>query len=237
MRKIELSSDPCLPVRATNRRQARLAALMLAVCGILSGPATGAILFERCKNINAAPNFWYAPIRSSDSSVLAFDERQGVQVPDGILRVQVLNRWDDIEQLEVRPVGTSLIDSHMIYFDKVTKGKGRVTIIAEIEFDHPIVGFVADDRLFAVTNPLFAPEPTHKDAPAKARWSLEEKQSWTPLDAVTMLSPKRIRIEWTNESATDPLRVFTCRNCLAPSAMQPHPSPAKPAPLKSSPSP
>ncbi len=237
MRRSGLSSDRCHPVRAANGRRARLAALLLAACGALPTPVPGAILFERCQNVSAAPNFWYASIRSSDTSILAFDERQGVPVPDGILRVQVLNRWDDIERLEVRPVGTALIDSHMIYFDKVTKGKGRVTLTAEVEFDHPIVGFVADDRLFAVTNPLFAPQPTHKDAPAKARWSLEEKQSWTPLDAVTMLSPTRIRLEWTNESATDPLRVFTCRSRLPSSSTQPSPSPAKPAPVNSSPTP
>jgi lysophospholipase L1-like esterase len=108
----------------------------------------------------------------------------------------------------------------MVYFDKATKGKGRVTLSAEIEFEQPIVGFVADDRLFAISNPFFAPNPTHKEAPAKARWSLEEKQSWTPLDAVTLLSPTRIRLNWTNESATDPLRVFTSASPLAASSRE-----------------
>ena len=212
--------------------------LFFALAGLASIPsASGAIRFDLCRNVSPAPNFWYQLIKSSDTGLLAFDERQRVTVPDGILRVQGLNRWDDIEHLESRAVGAALIDSHMIYFDKATKGKGRVTIVAEVEFDHPIVGFVADDRLFAETNPLFAPNPTHKEAPAKARWSLEEKQSWTPLDAVTVLSPTRIRLEWTNESATDPLRVFTSRSRLPFAAMQPNRSPAKTNSENSSPSP
>jgi lysophospholipase L1-like esterase len=182
--------------------------------------AHGAIAFEKSTNVGRSPNFWYEPILSSDTHILAFDERQGVVVPTGRLHVQRLNRWDDIVALDARAVGSAKIDSHMVYFDKATKGKGRVTLSAEIEFDQPIVGFVADDRLFAISNPLFAPNPTHKEAPAKARWSLEEKQSWTPLDVVTLLSPTRIRLNWTNESATDPLRVFTSAGPLPAAARQ-----------------
>lgn len=206
-------------------------ALVCALVGATAlTPAEGAVRFELCRNLTIAPNFWYAPIKSSDTGLLAFDERQGVTVPGGILRVQTINRWDDVTHLEERAVGTAPIDSHMIYFDKATKGRGRVTLVAEVEFDAPIVGFVADDRLFAVTNPLFAPAPTHKEAPGKAPWSLEEKQSWTPLDTVTLLSPTRIRLEWTNESATDPLRVFTSRSPLPATALQPVLVPApKPA--------
>lgn len=191
---------------------------------LAASASDGAIVFEKSTNVGRAPNFWYEPIQSSDTQLLGFDERQGVAVPNGRLQVQRLNHWDDIVGLDSREVGSAKIDSHMLYFDKATKGKGRVTLIAEIEFDQPIVGFIADDRLFAVTNPLFAPSPTHKAAPAPARWSLEEKQSWTPLDLVTMLSPTRIRIMWTNESATDPLRVLTSAGPLPAADRQPVPS-------------
>ena len=187
----------------------RPATCLLVFFAAVSAPA--AIVFEKSRNVGRAANFWYHPIESSDSRILAFDERQGVVVPSGRLEVQRLNRWDDIAGLDPVATGGAPVDSHMVYFDKATKGAGRVTVSAELEFDAPIVGFVADDRLFAVTNPLFAPAPTHKEAPAAARWSLEEKQSWTPLDLVTVLSPTRIRVVWTNESATDALRVFTAR--------------------------
>jgi len=187
----------------------RPATCFLLFFAAVSAPA--AIVFEKSRNVGRAANFWYHPIESSDSRILAFDERQGVVVPSGRLEVQRLNRWDDIAGLDPVATGGAPVDSHMVYFDKATKGAGRVTVSAELEFDAPIVGFVADDRLFAVTNPLFAPAPTHKEAPAAARWSLEEKQSWTPLDLVTVLSPTRIRVVWTNESATDALRVFTAR--------------------------
>ncbi len=187
----------------------RLVALAAGL--LLSVPAPAAIDFARSHGVSRAANFWYQPIESSDARILAFDERQGVVVPAGFLGVQQLNRWDDIATLDRVDTGNTPVNSHMVYFDKATKGQGRVTIAAEVEFDTPIVGFVADDRLFAATNPLFAPAPTHKEAPAAARWSLEEKQSWTPLDLVTVLSPTRIRIVWTNESATDALRVFTAR--------------------------
>ena len=187
----------------------RLAAAALAVLATVSAPA--AILFEKSHRVGRAPNFWYQPIQSADDRILAFDERQDVVVPTGRLDVQRLNRWDDVDQLDPVTTGGAAVSSHLVYFDKATKGKGRVTVSAEIEFDAPIIGFVADDRLFAVTNPLFAPAPTHKTAPAAARWSLEEKQRWTPLDLVTVLTPTRIRVVWTNESATDALRVFTAR--------------------------
>lgn len=195
-----------------------------------TSPASG-IRFDRSINVRPAANFWYAPIQSSDSSILAFDERQGVSVPDGILRVQKVNRWDNIADLEDRAVGREPVNSHMVYFDKATKGRGRVTLEAEIEFADLIVGFVADDRLFAATNPLFAPNPTHKEAPGKAPWSLEEKQSWTSLDEVTLLSPTRLRLKWSNESATDPLRVFTTRAPLPAAALQPVPPAAAPVTL------
>ena len=130
-----------------------------------TSPSSG-IRFDQSRNVQSAENFWYARIESSDSSILAFDERQGVIVPDGILRVQTVNQWDDVVGLKDRAVGSAPINSHMVYFDKATKqGAGRVTLEAEVEFTDPIVGFVADDRLFAVTNPLFAPNPTHKEAP------------------------------------------------------------------------
>ena len=58
--------------------------------------AHGAIIFEKSTNVSRAPNFWYEPILSSDTHILAFDERQGVVVPTGRLDVQRLNRWDDI---------------------------------------------------------------------------------------------------------------------------------------------
>lgn len=171
--------------------------------------ARAGIVFEKCVNVTKAPNFWYQPILSSDTAILGFDEAQGVVVPAGRLASQRLNRWDDIATLDLKPVGAAKVNSHMIYFDKATKAKGRVTLTAEVEFDGPIIGVEADDRLFARSNPLFAPNATHKKAPGDAPWSLEEAASWTPLDRVTFLSPTRIRLEWTNESATDPLRVFT----------------------------
>ncbi len=187
---------------------------------LVSPPVSAEVVWDKSVNVSPAPNFWYEPIVSSDTQILAFVEKEGVLIPSGRLEVQRLNRWDEIEGLDTRDVGGARIDSHMVYFDKATKGRGRVTLAAEVEFSDPIVGFVADDRLFAVTNPLFVPNPTHKEAPAPARWSLEEKRNWTPLDVVTLLSPTRIRVEWTNESATDALRVFTSRDALPAAALE-----------------
>ncbi|MDA1277179.1 MAG: hypothetical protein O2960_24475 [Verrucomicrobia bacterium] len=180
-------------------------------------PVAAEIVWDKSVNVAPAPNFWYGPILGSDTQILAFVEKQGVVMPSGRLEVQRLNQWDDIEGMDTRELGGARIDSHMVYFDKATKGLGRVTLSAEVEFSDRIVGFVADDRLFAVTNPWFAPNPTHQEAP---RWSLEEKSSGTPLDVVTLLSPTRIRLQWTNESATDALRVFTSRDALPASALQ-----------------
>ncbi len=198
----------------------RATAAVLALAALVSAPAQAEIVWDRSLNVAPAPNFWYEEIQSSDTQMLAFTERSGVTLPSGYLDVQRLNRWDDVENLDRRNVGEARIASHMVYFDKATKGRGRVTLVAEVEFADPIVGFVADDRLFAATNPWVAPAPTHKAAPAADRWSLEEKQSWTPLDVVTLLSPTRIRLEWTNESATDALRVFTSPDALPATAWQ-----------------
>lgn len=183
-----------------------------AIVVLLAVPfASAAINFEKSRELGRAPNFWYHPIERSDTRILAFDERQGVVIPTGMIEVQRLNRWDDIAALDRISTGGAPVDSHMVYLKRATRGPGRVTASAEIEFDAPILGFVADDRLFAATNPLFAPAPTHNAAPGPDRWSLEEKQGSIPLDLVTVLTPTRIRVDWTNESATDALRVFTAR--------------------------
>jgi hypothetical protein len=66
-----------------------------------------------------------------------------------------------------------------------------------------------------------------------ALWSLEEKASWTPLDRVTLLSETRLRVEFTNHSATDPLRVLTLRSGTAnrPYLVTPDKEPESPSPM------
>jgi hypothetical protein len=176
-----------------------------------AGPGCAEILFDRCENILRARNFWYDELDRSDTRMLAFNEKQGVPFETGVLMVQPLNRWDEVENLiEVRLRGAS-VDSHMIFFQK-DKSPDRLKVVAEVEFDGPVIGFLADGLLFGRTNPYFAPDPTHKKPPEKKNvWSLEEEARWTPLDRVTILSPNRIRMEFTNHSATDPLRVLTLK--------------------------
>ena len=164
-------------LRAVSMSQRRLAAAALLAGALMLPPVAAEIVWDKSVNVVPAPNFWYTPILSSDTRIQAFVEKQEVVMPSGRLEVQRLNRWDDIDGLDTREVGGARIDSHMVYFDKATQGRGRVTLSAEVEFSDPIVGFVADDRLFAVTNPLFAPNPTHKEAPAHARWSLEDRRT------------------------------------------------------------
>lgn len=218
--------------------QSHLRRLAFVTVGIIALGAPRAararIDFAASKNLQKAANFWFGPIESSDQRILGFDERQGVTVPSGKLEVQRLNKWDDIETLDAIGVGAKRVDSHMIYFDKASKNGERLTLEAEIAFTADIIGYVADDRLFAVSNPLFAPNPTHKKAPAPNRWSLEEAQSWTPLDEVLVLGKKKIAVKWSNQSATDPLRVFTYHDdgapVEAPDAGAPTNDDGKPAP-------
>lgn len=169
------------------------------------------VLFEKCDHVREAKNFWYNPAEGSDTQLMVFNEQQNV--PLDSIRVQTLNRWDDVDNLTEIRLQDGRVDSHMLYFLKAEKSKERLTLIAEVEFDAPILGFVADGFLFADTNPQFAPDATHQKIPATPnKWSLEEEQSWTALDKVTLLTPTRIRIEFTNQNMIDPLRVFTLRS-------------------------
>jgi len=180
------------------------------VLASLALTAHTAILFDRCSNVREAANFWYNPAEGSDTALLAFNEQQNV--PMANVLVQTLNRWDDVENLTGITLENGRVDSHMLYFLKA-ESKERLTLVAEVEFSAPILGFVADGYLFANANPHVAPGATCQNIPDKPNvWSLEEKQSWTELDEVTMLSPTRIRIRFTNHSMIDPLRVFTLRS-------------------------
>ena len=181
---------------------------LVLAAGVL--PLQGAILFDECDNVREAASFWYHEADRSDTQLLAFNENQ--DLPIDSVSVQTVNRWDDVDHLKEIRLDNGRVDSHMLYFLKA-ESKERLTLVAEVEFDAPILGFVADGFLFARTNPLFAPEPTHRQTPDGPNvWSLEEAQSWTALDRVTQLSPTRIRIEFTNHSKIDPLRVFTLRS-------------------------
>lgn len=169
------------------------------------------VLVEKCDNVREAKNFWYNAAEGSDTQLMAFNEKQNVAMD--LLRVQTLNRWDDVKNLTEIRLQDGRVDSHMLYFLKAEPSKERLTLLAEVEFNAPILGFVADGFLFANTNPQFAPDATHQKIPAEPnKWSLEEAQSWTALDKVTLLSPTRIRIEFTNQNMIDPLRVFTLRS-------------------------
>ena len=179
--------------------------------------AVAEILIAKSENVRLVRNFWYHPMETSNDTLLAFTEREDVRLPDGRFPVQVLNRWDKLDLAADLVVEGATVDSHMLYFHKEGGGE-RLKLVAEIEFDRPIVGLIADCELFERDAALFAPQPTHKktlvyDKQGKlARWSLEEEASWTPLDRVTLLSPTRLRVEFTNHSATDPLRVLTLRS-------------------------
>lgn len=175
------------------------------------------ILVEKSINVRLVPNFWYHPMVTSNDTLLVFTERTDVALPDGPFPVQRLNEWDDLTSTADLTVEGARVDSHMLYFHKAG-GSERLELTAEVEFDRPIIGLIADCELFERDAALFAPAPTHRkaltyDKQGKLlRWSLEEEASWTPLDRVTLLSPTRLRIEFTNHSATDPLRVLTLRS-------------------------
>jgi hypothetical protein len=184
---------------------------LLALLLIFQNFATGKILVRKCMNVEIAPNFWYSPMKVSDNKIQAFNENQGVHISNGELHFQRVNQWDDLDCLISVSLENAILDSHMLYFQK-SETKNRVKLVAEIEFDQPIVGFIGDGFLFAESNGYFAPNPTHTmPAEQKNIWSLEEESNWTPLDKVTFLSANRIRVEFTNQSATDPLRVVTLR--------------------------
>jgi hypothetical protein len=169
----------------------------------------GEIRFDHSQNLRKADSFWYAKQVTSDTEILGFDELQGVYFDNDSLIVQQINQWDSVTNLQKLHLKNVRVSSHMLYFQKNPKTKGRLAISAEIEFADSIIGFLADNVLFEITNPLFAPDPTHKKTSGVNGWSLEQQGSWTELDTVTMLSPRRIRVSWTNQSATDALRVFT----------------------------
>lgn len=215
--------------------------LLIATCLLppAAGPAGAEILIEKSNNVRIVPNFWYKPMERSDDTLLAFVEASAVTLPDGAFPVQALNRWDDLEAVAGLAVKDAVVDSHMLYFHK-ENSKERRAITAEIEFDGPVIGLIADCRLFERDAALFAPDPTHKQAVVRRKdgeiilWSLEQKASWTPLDRVTLLSETRIRIEFTNHSATDALRVLTLRSGTAnrPYPVTPDPEKAAPTPAK-----
>lgn len=180
-------------------------------------PTHAKILIDQSVNVRLVPNFWYAPMAKDNSTLLAFVEAEEVALPDGSFPVQPINRWDHLDEEAGLVLEDATVDSHMLYF-QMTDSKERRSLVAEIEFDRPIIGLIADCQLFDRDTEYFAPAPTHKKSitykpdGSLDRWSLEEKASWTPLDKVTMLSPTRIRVEFTNHSATDALRVLTLRS-------------------------
>lgn len=185
-----------------------LSILLLAFSSLVQAK----ILVRKCINVEEAPNFWYHPKKTSETKLLVFNEKQGVNIRNEELAFQRLNAWDDSVCLINVTIEDGLLDSHMVYFQKSETEK-RLKLVAEVEFDNPIIGFVADGFLFNQSNRFFAPAPTHNHPADKMNvWSLEEEASWTPLDKVTLLSPTRIRIEFTNQSATDPLRIVTMRS-------------------------
>jgi len=188
--------------------------LAIAICIAISAASFSQIVFNECVNVQQAPSFWYNPMKMSDTKILAFDEAELKNV-SGEFSYQRINKWDDFDNFISIPFENVNLSGHMIYFQKMNS-KGRVKIIAEIEFKNPIVGFVADGFLFDKDKQaLFAPNPTHtKPAEKVNTWSLEEESSWSPLDKVIILSPTRIRLEITNESATDALRVITISKSL-----------------------
>ena len=171
------------------------------------------ILFDKSDNLKQVKNFWYNKVVGSNTMILGFNEAQSVKLNS--VELQKLNKWDHLKEKEVPNLSAdTLLDSHMLYCyqDRKNLINDRINISAEIEFSSPILGFVGDGYLFAKSNEYFAPNATHQKIPEKPnKWSLEEKQSWTELDKVTILSPTRIKVEFTNHSAIDPLRVITLR--------------------------
>lgn len=183
--------------------------IIIAICVSASIFSFAQIAFNKCINVEHAPSFWYNPMQMSDTKILAFNEAELKHV-SGEFKFQRINKWDDFDHLISIPFENVNLSSHMLYFQKM-ETENRVKVIAEVEFKNPIVGFVADGYLFDKDKQaLFAPNPTHTKPADKVNvWSLEEESSWSPLDKVIMLSATRIRIEFTNQSATDALRVIT----------------------------
>lgn len=176
----------------------------------------GSVLFDRCVNVVPAPSFWYGEATTHESSFQAFDEAQSVPF-DGTLHVQALHRWDDIEHLVPIELDAAVLDSHMVFFNKAASG--WVHVVAEVEFDAPIVGVIADAVLFGDAQSIFAPAPTHRQPAERPNiWSLEEGRV---MDRVTLLSPTRLRLDFRNSLQIDPLRVITLRRGSA--FADPHP--------------
>ncbi|NJL54832.1 PEP-CTERM sorting domain-containing protein [bacterium] len=178
-----------------------------ALVGLTSATsASAAIVWGNSTGVLEARNFWYQNGGVQRSlSILGFNEEQEVLLNRDV-STQMLNEWDDLDNLIPIAAGKK-VSSHMLYFTSPSSSLGRITASATVVFENPILGFVGDFRLFRPDNDLFAPG-ANWNGPGVIS-SLEEQQSWTPLDAVTLLDDRTIQLEFTTQSAIDPLRVIT----------------------------
>jgi hypothetical protein len=197
--------------------------------GLIASPAKALILFDQSSGIQEANNFWYNPRpQRSSTSLFAFNEEQNVKLtrdigiqesPDNnnICPVApysiICNDWDNLNLTKFLKKGMT-ISSHLIYLAKLPERPGRrIYLEANVSFDGRIVGFLGDMRLLEPINDLFAPNATHGSGD-----SLEGVVRRNPEhhDIVTLLSPNSIRLNFTQHSGLDPLRVFTVEEVPEP---------------------
>jgi hypothetical protein len=184
--------------------------------GLIASPAKALILFNQSSGIQEANNFWYNPIQKSSTYLLAFNEEQNVKLtrdigiqesPDNIQ-----NLWDNLNLTKFLKKGMT-ISSHLIYLAKLPQTPGRINLEANVSFDGRIVGFLGDFRLFHPINDLFAPGALNTGPTGQ---SLEGVGGFLTPDIVTLLNPNSIRLNFSQHSGIDPLRVFTVEEVPEP---------------------
>lgn len=194
---------------------ASLATITVA-SNLIASPAKALILFNQSSGIQQANNFWYNPTQRSSTSLLGFNELQDVKLtrdigiqesPDNIQ-----NLWDNLNLTKFLEKGMR-ISSHLLYLAKNTSTTGRINLEANVSFNSRIVGFLGDPLFINPLNDLFAPNATRTLGSGN---TLEGAGGRLSPDLVTLLSPNSIRLNFSQNSGLDPLRVFTVEEVPEP---------------------
>lgn len=196
------------------------------VCSnLITPPAEALILFESSLGIKQTNNFWYKnkfSTEKSNTKILAFNEAQDVTLTRNIGIQEspdnIGNLWDNLNLTKFLDKGMK-ISSHILYLSKNTSTTGRVNVKADVSFSGRIVGFLGDFRLFKPINDLFAPGALNNGPTTQQ--SLEGVGGFLTPDIVTLLNPNSIRLNFSQNSGIDPLRVFTVEEIPEPSTFKP----------------
>ncbi|EAW33952.1 Ig-like domain-containing protein, partial [Lyngbya sp. PCC 8106] len=152
---------------------------------------------------------WWAP---GANSLQFFNEAQDVTLSKDI-KINDPQDWEDLNNLGTIAAGT-VVDSHFIYMKNDTGS--RQTFTATFTFDNPIIGFMADDKLFGNASSKQTLNNNDELVGYRARVlkdgnTLEGPSSGLPEDTVKISGANNniLEVTFTSQSAVDPLRVIT----------------------------